>query len=204
MTEWAGRPMTRDATWAELPPWRPPQPADLPEWRTLMREDLASMVTLQALSGTINAGQFTLLPVAEGMNASPGAVGAQLLTRAERQRLAGAQLYYVSADMTALARAAAAKPPAEPVSAERLPARHGFMVFAEPIGGYLMRVAEGGAEVPVPIVAVSWGGVDSSGRRCGRRPGPVVNQYRGRPRPDRRQLQRCVDDLLDPQRPRAV
>ncbi|MEV7561547.1 hypothetical protein [Streptomyces sp. NPDC089795] len=46
-------------------------------------------------------------------------------------------MYFATADMTALALAAAATPPRERVSVERLPAESGFIVFAEPIGGYV-------------------------------------------------------------------
>lgn len=56
-----------------------------------------------------------MLPSVPGMDASPGAIAAQLLAREEQFRLSHACLYYATGDMTALALAAAATPPTEPV-----------------------------------------------------------------------------------------
>ncbi|MFF1401239.1 hypothetical protein ACFVZD_47060 [Streptomyces sp. NPDC058287] len=107
---------------------------------------------------TIERGQYTVLPVVPSMRTTPQSqIAAQLLAQGERFRLQQAHLYYVTADMTALALAAAATSPAEAVSADRMPAAAGLMVFAEPIGGYSMMQPGAEAEVTVPIIAVSWG-----------------------------------------------
>lgn len=151
------RPVTQEVALTDLPPWLSPQPAELPEWRTRMRDHLGSQTGLYAMATIINSGQFTMLPSVPGMDASPGAIAAQLLAREEQFRLSQACLYYATGDMTALALAAAATPPAEPVKESRLPAPYGLMLFEEPIGGYAMTMPTGTAAVTVPIVAVSWG-----------------------------------------------
>ncbi|BCK59410.1 hypothetical protein [Nocardia wallacei] len=149
-------------------PWKAPEPHELPEWRMRMCEYTGGEESMRSLAGAINAGQAAVFPAVPGMDASPGAIASVLLARSEERRLREAQLYYATADMTSLALAAAAVPPTEPVKPSRLPAPYGFMVFAEPIGGYSMDVADvlsGGpmgregahATVTTPIVAVSWG-----------------------------------------------
>ncbi|MFE3557345.1 hypothetical protein ACFXKW_21120 [Streptomyces sp. NPDC059193] len=148
---------TASAAPGELAPWRPPAPGDLPEWRTRMREYLASQVGLLGMAGALNSGRASLLPTVPGLDASPGAIGAQLLHREESERLRRADLYYVTGDMVALTLAAAATVPREKVHAERLPSPAGLMVFEEPIGGYTAVQESGGAAVTMPIVAVSWG-----------------------------------------------
>lgn len=84
----------------------------------------ASQPALYAMATTINSGQFTMLPV-PGMDASPGAIAAQLLAREAQFRLSNASIYYATGDMTALALAAAASPRAEPVKESQLPLRTG-------------------------------------------------------------------------------
>ncbi|MEU1078178.1 hypothetical protein ABZ404_36935 [Streptomyces sp. NPDC005878] len=149
-------------------PWKAPEPRDLPEWRAQIRDYTGSKDGMQMLTEAVNAGQAAVFPTVRGMDASPGAVASVLLARSEERRLREAQLYYATADMTSLALAAAATPPTEPVKEARLPSPYGFMVFAEPIGGYSQNIAETLANVPfahdvpqisvtTPIVAVSWG-----------------------------------------------
>jgi hypothetical protein len=152
----------------ELPPWTPPEPRELPEWRAQMIEETRDPMALQLMSMAINAGRTNILPTIPGMDASLGAVGAQILYRQEAQRLEEAALYYATADMTSLALAAAQTPPAEPMNPARLPSEAGFIVFAEPIGGYREDAAAAlsqtmvgrhgaSAMVTTPIVAASWG-----------------------------------------------
>jgi len=149
-------------------PWKAPRPHDLPEWRMRMVEYTGGEESLRGLATAVNAGQAALIPTVPGVDASPGAVASVLLARAEERRLREAQLYYATADMTALALAAATAPPTEPIKPSRLPAPFGFMMFADPIGGYTLDVAdvlhgsplarEGAhATLTTPIVAVSWG-----------------------------------------------
>lgn len=85
----------------------------------------------------------------------------------ERARLAAAELFYVTEDMTRLALAAAETLPVHNLHPEDVPAEAGFVVFAEPIGAYLpdplagtpadMVADTAGA---VSIVAASWGSLD--------------------------------------------
>ncbi|MFK0297217.1 hypothetical protein ACIQU6_43050 [Streptomyces sp. NPDC090442] len=142
---------------AELPSWRPPQPHELPEWRSQVHEYLSSNIAATALGQTLVSGHANMVPFIEGLDEAPETVAGLLLARSERERLKQAQLYYATADMTSLALAAAATPPAEEITAARLPSSYGFMVFAEPIGGYAIQNQPGFAPVTVPIVAVSWG-----------------------------------------------
>ncbi|MDX2683675.1 hypothetical protein [Streptomyces soliscabiei] len=153
--------------------WDPPDPRQLPEWRADMVEHLAAPSTLATMKEAIHAGRCTIVPTVPGMDASPGAVGATILTRCEARRLREAELYYATADMTALALAAAASPPTEPVSLSRLPSEYGLIVFAEPIGGYTEDVGAAlaatpfgtpgaSAQITTPIVAASWSAWDPS------------------------------------------
>lgn len=148
---------TMAAAPADLAPWRPPSPAELPEWRNRMREHLADRTALFSMAQALNLGRTAVLPTVPGLDASPGAVGAQLLHKEESERLRRADLYYVTPDMVALTLAAAATVPGEPVRAERLPSPAGLMVFSQPIGGYTVVQESGSAAVTMPIVAVTWG-----------------------------------------------
>jgi hypothetical protein len=157
--------------------WTPPEPREFPDWRNHVMQHMATKTALHGLADAIDSGKFTILPVMPGYagaayspqtgttTASRGAVAAPVLAATEVDRLASASLFYASADMTSLAVAAAQTPPTEPFSERRLPADTGFMLFAEPIGGYTIRVnqavpewhsAPGNLMLTTPIVAVSW------------------------------------------------
>ncbi|MFF7459379.1 hypothetical protein [Kitasatospora sp. NPDC008115] len=149
------------------PPWAPPDPAELPKWRSRMVTAHQQTAAVQSMALAIDAGRTNLLPVVPGVNASPGAAGAQFLLRQETQVLREAQLYYATADMTSLALAAATTPPKEAFDPRRRPAGSGLILFAEPIGGYTEEVGAAlagtvagltgvSATVTVPIVAASW------------------------------------------------
>jgi hypothetical protein len=149
-------------------PWKAPEPRELPEWRARLRDYTGSHESMQSLTQATNAGHTAVFPTVPGLDASPGAIASVLLARSEERRLREAHLYYATADMTSLALAAAATPPTEPVKETRLPSPYGFMVFAEPIGGYTQDIADALAGSPMardgahatvttPIVAVSWG-----------------------------------------------
>jgi len=62
----------------------------------------------------------------------PGVLGA-IAYRLLRESLPLAQVYFVSADMTAVARAAARTMPDQPLRSDDIPERSGFMVFDGPI-----------------------------------------------------------------------
>lgn len=148
--------------------WTPPDPRQLPDWRADLAEYTGSMDCKLSLRMSIAAGRANLLPVVPGLNAGMESVAADLLTRCEAKRLSDAALYYVTADMTALALAAAQTPPVAPMSLDVLPSPTGLIMFAEPIGGYTEDIAasmEGTdaylpgaarAEIDQPIVAASW------------------------------------------------
>ncbi|GAB7035974.1 hypothetical protein AB0G35_23875 [Streptomyces sp. NPDC021749] len=147
--------------------WNPPDPKELPEIRSALLDHYASEPAAATMREALRAGRSTITPQVSGLPASTESVGAAILVESERHRLLGAQLYYATADMTALALAAAQTPPAEPVNVSRPPSESGFMVFAEPIGGYVEDVGAAlagtlaarpgvDAKVTTPIVAVSW------------------------------------------------
>lgn len=169
-----------------LRPWSAPEPGQLPEWRADLIEYTRSATGLEMLATAINAGKCTILPVIPAMRGefSPGAVGGQLLARLEVQRLEQAELFYATADMVALALAAAATPPTEVVKESRLPSPAGFMLFESPIGGYSVTLGEAMAgtgfdvpgpdlEVTSPIVAVSWSTWTPDDVQIDGRPGSV-------------------------------
>lgn len=147
--------------------WTPPDPRKLPDWRASMIEYLGTLMAKRIMREAIHAGHSTLLPMVPGLDASVGAIGAELLHRSEAARLQRARLYYATPDMTALALAAAKTPPTEAVTLDRPPSPYGLIVFGEPIGGYEMtaskvlagtRAHQPGADaiVTTPIVAASW------------------------------------------------
>lgn len=147
--------------------WTPPEPRQLPDWRASMIEYLDTLMAKRIMREAIHAGHSTLLPMVPGLDASVGAIGAELLHRSEAARLQRAKLFYATPDMTALALVAAKTPPTEPVSVDRPPAPSGLIVFGEPIGGYeqtassvlagtLAHDPKASAIVTIPIVAASW------------------------------------------------
>jgi hypothetical protein len=147
--------------------WTPPEPRQLPDWRASMIEYLDTLMAKRVMREAIHAGHSTLLPMVPGLDASVGAIGAELLHRSEAARLQQARLFYATPDMTALALSAAKTPPTEPVSVTRPPAPSGLIVFGEPIGGYESSASSvlagtrahdpaATAMVTTPIVAASW------------------------------------------------
>ncbi|MEV6048794.1 hypothetical protein [Streptomyces xanthochromogenes] len=147
--------------------WVPPDPRQLPEWRAQLVDFTASEPSNITMREAIRAGRCSIVPTMRNAPIAADTLAAILLNKAERARLEEAELYYATADMTALALAAAATPPRERVSIDRLPAESGLIVFGEPIGGYVEDVgaaladtlaARPGVDVKVttPIVAASW------------------------------------------------
>lgn len=147
--------------------WVPPDPRDLPEWRAQLVDYAASDASNITMREAIRAGRCAIVPTMQNAPLDSGTLAAIVLNNAERARLSQAELYYATADMTALALAAAATPPRERVSTARLPSESGFIVFEEPIGGYVEDVgaalagtvtatAAEGVRITKPIVAASW------------------------------------------------
>ncbi|MEU2357741.1 hypothetical protein ABZ599_33015 [Streptomyces misionensis] len=147
--------------------WVPPDPQDLPEWRAQLMDSTASEASDIAMRETLRAGRCTIVPTMRNAPLDAGTLAATVLNGAEHARLSQADLYYATADMTALALAAAATPPRERVSTSRLPSESGFIVFEEPIGGYVEDVgaalagrvtatAAKDVRITTPIVAASW------------------------------------------------
>lgn len=150
--------------------WSAPGPKQLPDIRAALAEHTISDGNRIMIRDMIRQGKATFVPYVPGSKPSIEALGAVGLCQAEYVRLVQARLYYVDADMTALAVAAGANPPLVPMKPSRAPTPYGFMMFAEPIGGYTQTMAKAlagsnftpaeGIEVTTPIVAVSWGPFD--------------------------------------------
>ena len=131
-------------------------PRDLPE----MRGQLAHWLVGEG------PGFYLAMALAGCQWIPPGSTsvtaGAAQIARQEHHRVTTADLYWVSAPMTALARHAATRLPTRTLHAHDLPSRTGFMVFEAPLATY---VNNEGREVQ--IVAVSWGPWDGPGGRWG-------------------------------------
>ncbi|MEU0002179.1 hypothetical protein ABZ069_35265 [Streptomyces microflavus] len=185
-----------------LPRWEPPHPQQLPELRAELLDYYDSAVAMTWMRTALLAGRSAIIPDVPGLNAPRDEVAAQILIGSERLTLADAQLFYATADMTALALAAAASPPRERVSLSRPPAESGLIVFEEPIGGSVEDLGAtlaatsgtglgGEAKVTKPVVAVSWsrwtpdivkvdeGTVRWSWRQPGRGVSTIPRAYRG-------------------------
>lgn len=139
--------------------WSPPEPRELPALREELADSLRTPLQMQALISNL-AEQRGTIPAFSGDLRQEAA----RLLEQERVRLGGAELFFVTEDMTRLALAAAETLPVHNLHPEDVPAETGFVVFAEPIGAYLpdpmsstpSGVAADTSEV-VTIVAASWG-----------------------------------------------
>lgn len=130
--------------------WADPGPRVLPVLRERLeqwgRTDIGVELAVQSLAAGLWGVRID----------APDQTAARLQAALDAERLRQARLYYVTADMTALAVAAGSTPPREPFRADRAPSPYGLIVFAAPIGHY-----DTGAE-EMPIVAMSWGPWDAS------------------------------------------
>ncbi|MEV7038357.1 hypothetical protein [Amycolatopsis sp. NPDC051061] len=130
--------------------WSPPTPRQLPALREHLADHLMTWPAHLYVEEALRQGRGTLRPI------TGPKVGASLLLEDEHRRLSGAQLFYVTADITRLVRQAAPslrdKWDIQPYD---LPAPTGFMLFAEPMAEY---IREDGKRID--IVAVSWGGTE--------------------------------------------
>ncbi|MBO2448673.1 hypothetical protein J4573_16345 [Actinomadura barringtoniae] len=125
--------------------WRPPEARQLPELRGKLAAWLKDSGPAFYLEMALRGSQ-QVFPKAPNRR-----VAAQRLASEERQRILGAELYWVSAEMTALAKHAGSQLTELELYEHDLPSRSGFMVFAEPIGTLHHE------DVAVDIVAVGWG-----------------------------------------------
>ncbi|MFE2751128.1 hypothetical protein ACFXGA_03885 [Actinosynnema sp. NPDC059335] len=119
-------------------------PTDLPDLRLRMREHVLTSACGHEFVRRLDSGEAALTPRLSGpphIQRTSAVTGALLIARREAQRLGDARLYWVDHDMTALAVAAAASPPQEPVVARRMPAEAGLIWFAKPIGDRVAAVS---------------------------------------------------------------
>lgn len=135
--------------------WSPPAPRELPALRESLADQMRSPFEHQALTQLLGMGRGTLSP-----QTGDYARDATILLEEERARLTAAELFYVTEDMTRLARTAAETLALDSFHPDDLPTQAGLMVFAEPIGVYdgdEVANTEPGADGAVQVVAVSWG-----------------------------------------------
>lgn len=138
---------------ADVPPIRD----ELSEW--LLRAGPA------VYEGAIRAGKQNMKPPTNPTR------GAAILAAEEIRRLASAELFFVSADMTDLAVAAAKSLPAFSLMPEDLPSPSGFVLFQRPIvtsrtDAWSLPPQEDGSLLggDVQIVAASWSHWDGGGQ----------------------------------------
>jgi hypothetical protein len=149
-------PRHRSATFGAEPQlWTPPQPRELPALRQALVEQTRSPFQHQALVHALSLGLGTMSPHTGSLDRD-----ATILLDGEGRRLADAVLYYVTADMTRLAMAAAETLPVHAFHAQDVPAESGFLVLAEPIGAYHPHDKPTNQVEVVTIVAASWGPVN--------------------------------------------
>ncbi|MBW6432206.1 hypothetical protein KZ829_00400 [Actinoplanes hulinensis] len=131
-------------------PWNAPDPAQVPDLRAALAAQMRTPFEISRTAKVIAAGRGSFIPPSRNPEGA-----ARTLCEQEYERLTGADLYAVTAEMTRLAVVAGESLPDFRLEPEDLPAPTGFMVFAQPIGSYLN--TDGPAPERFPIVAVSWG-----------------------------------------------
>lgn len=129
--------------------WQAPTPRELPELRGRLALWLAEKGPSFYCEMVLHGSQ-QVLPAGPDRLSS-----AVRLAGEERRRIVDAELFWVSAEMTALARHAGRQLTQCELYEHDLPSPAGFMVFAEPLA------TTTGRGVTVEIVAVSWGVVRS-------------------------------------------
>jgi hypothetical protein len=128
-------------------PWVSPEPRDLPVLRHHLAEHLLTPAALEHTAFALDMGLGSIRPVAHS-----ALEAATVLHAEEYLRLASANLYYLTPEMTQLALAAGRALPDWTTEPTDLPSPDGFMLFSQPTGAY--RNDEGDR---VRIVACSWG-----------------------------------------------
>ncbi len=129
--------------------YTPPSPRELPAIRTYLHDTLRTRTTLAFHTTMAAQGRYAILPHRDPVTA------ATILLDDERHRLAHASLYWVSPEMTRVAKAASTTLPEDlRVDQTHQPAEHGFLIFGEPIGTYL---GDQFHTRRIPITATSWG-----------------------------------------------
>lgn len=124
--------------------WRPPDARRLPELRGKLALWLESGGPAFYFEMALSGSQ-TIFPEAPNR-----LVAAHRLADEERRRILDAELFWVSAEMTALAKHAGRQLTELELHEHDLPSPAGFMVFAEPIDTLHY------GDVAIDIVAVSW------------------------------------------------
>lgn len=122
---------------------------DMPDLRRRLVRDLTTGLAVHGAALAVSHGLGSVIP----QHDDPYDCAA-VLCHQEAARLKDAALYYVTAEMTALACAAAATAPLLPVDLGMAPAPSGLMVFGQKLLTYDSNMLDGSS---VDIHAVSWG-----------------------------------------------
>lgn len=140
-------------TLAVMVEWSPPEPRELPAIRENLVNQMRSPYEQHVLTELLQNGKGTLSPHTGDVSRD-----AAILLSEERDRLAAAELYYVTTDMSRLAHAAAETLPVDSSHPDDLPALAGFMLFAEPLAVYDPETdAQLDSSGLITVVAASWG-----------------------------------------------
>jgi hypothetical protein len=135
-----------------------PAAREMPSIRAYLYDLFADPTMHTFFAGAVREGKTVWRPARDPL------VAARILLNTERERLADAELWWVSPEMTRVATVAARTLP-ENLTIEEMhqPSRHGFVVFGEPVGTYL---GDGLGDRRVNIAAMSWGPAPASSLRC--------------------------------------
>src|SRR4051812_20255427 len=113
-------------------PWNPPEPAQVPDLRAALAAQIRTPFEISRMAEVVAGGRGSIIPPSRDSEEA-----ARILCQQEYERLTGAQLYAVTAEMTRLAVVAGESLPDFHLEPEDVPAPTGFMVFDEPIGSYI-------------------------------------------------------------------
>lgn len=129
------------------------RPQDLPELRAEIAEWLKGQDATRTWKRRVEGGVYEWILNAARSKADPAGAADYMRTR-ERDRLVGATLFYVGAEMIELAQAAARTIPNFDLEVEDLPAPAGLMVFEKSIA--VLPTSQTKLGTDTPIRAVSW------------------------------------------------
>jgi hypothetical protein len=155
--------------------YRPIQPAELPAERDAIVRWLATLAPA-IWAPMIELGPSAMWWIPPRLrDLAPDAV-AMALAAAERRRLRRATLFYATAEATVFAKVLGERLPRPVLSREILPADHGLLVFAEPIGIADSSATRSGLAEVTPVAGVAWGTIDEAGAK-GDGPGVWLSYY---------------------------
>lgn len=140
--------------------WNPPPPTAVPELRANLAAHMLTPWAIQTQAAALAGGRGSIVPEAPTPEEA-----SRMLCQDEHRRLKGAELFFVTPELSRLAVVAGESLPEFHLEPADVPTLTGFMVFGGAIGSYINQdmVLE-----RYPIVAVSWSQVPPNpARRLG-------------------------------------